>query len=154
MLKDVDGFLLRQKIIVKVRHFSSEETQETQDHLNPTKRDFNPNIFILHVGTNNLSTIDSRKIIENKLVETAELLNTGDNNVVLSVIVLLGAKLNKNAEKTKNLLEKTCNQKQIDLIKYSNINTKRHLNRSRLHLNGYGKSIFLQNIRNYLTTFK
>ena len=154
MLKDVDGFLLRQKIIVKVRHFSSEKTQETQDHLNPTKRDFNPNIFILHVGTNNLSTNGSRKTIENKLVETAELLNTGDNNVVLSVIVLLGAKLNKKAEKTKNLLEKTCNQKQIDLIKYSNINTKRHLNRSRLHLNGYGKSIFLQNITNYLTTFK
>ena len=46
-----------------------------------------------------------------------------------------------------------CNQKQIELIKLSNINTKRHLNRSKLHLNCYEKSILIWNIRNYLTNF-
>ena len=53
-----------------------------------------------------------------------------------------------------NLLEKACYQKQIGLIKHSNINTKRHLNRSKLHLNGYGKAVFIRNIRNYLTNLK
>ena len=63
-------------------------------------------------------------------------------------------KLNEKAKQMNKLLEKGCNQKQIDLIKHSNINTKRHLNRSRLHLNGYRKSIFIQNTRNNLANFK
>ena len=49
MLKDVDGYLLM------------------HDYLKPIKRDFNPNIFILHVGTNNLSTNDSPEMIADKI---------------------------------------------------------------------------------------
>ena len=79
-----------------------------------------------------------------KIVETTESSKTEDNNVVLSAIVPRGVKLNENAVKVNNLLKKVCNQKQIDLIKHSNINTKRHLKKSKLHLNGYGKSIFIR----------
>ena len=124
-----------------------------QDYLKPTNRDFNPNIFILHVGTNNLPTNDSPEMIADKIDETAESIKKEDNNVVLLAIVPRGDKLNEKAEKVNSLLQKACNQKQIDLIMHSNINTKRHLNRSRLHLNGYGKPIFIRNIRNYLTNF-
>ena len=57
MLKEVDGYLLTgsldKKFIVKVRPFSSAKTKDMHDYLKPTKRDFNPNIFILHVGKNN-----------------------------------------------------------------------------------------------------
>ena len=158
MLKDVDGYLLTgsldKKFIVKVRPFSSAKTEDMHDYLKPTKRDFNPNVFILHVGTNNLSTNDSPEMIADKILETAESIKKEDNNVVLSAIVPRVDKLNEKAEKVNSLLEKAFNQKQIDLIMHSNINTKRHLNRSRLHLNGYGKSIFIRNIRNYLTNFK
>ena len=115
------------------------------DYLKPTQRDFNPNIFILHVGTNNLSTNDSPEMIADKIVESAELIKTDDNNVVLSAIVRRGDKLNKKVEKVNSLLEKACNQKQIDLIMHSNINSKRHLNRNRLHLNGY-ENLFLYGI--------
>ena len=100
-----------------------------------------------------LSTNDSPEMIADKIIETAESIKKEDNNVVLSAIVPRGNKLNEKAEKVNSLLEKACNQKQIDLIMHSNINTKRHLNRSRLHLNGYGKSIVIRNIRNYLTNF-
>ena len=100
----------------------------------------------------------AKELKENSQVEndhqTAESIKKEDNNVKLSAIVPRGDKLNEKAEKVNSLLEKACNQKQIDLIMHSNINTKRHLNRSRLHLNGYGKSIFIRNIRNYLTNFK
>ena len=91
-------------------------------------------------------------MIADKIVETAESIK--EDNVVLSAIVRRGDKLNEKAEKVNSLLEKACDQKQIDLIMHSNINTKRHLNRSRLHLNGYGKSVFIRNIRNCLTNFK
>ena len=62
MLKDVDGYLLagplNKKNIVKVRPFSSAKTEDMHDYLKPTKKDFDPNIYILDVGTNNLSTND------------------------------------------------------------------------------------------------
>lgn len=54
----MDGYLvagsLNKKFIVKARPFSSAKTEDMHDFLKPTKRDFDPNIFILHVGTNNL----------------------------------------------------------------------------------------------------
>ena len=137
MLQDMDGYLLTgsldKKIIVRVLPFSSAKTEDMHDYLKPTKRDFNPNIFILHVGTNNLSTNDSPEMVADKIVETAESIKKEDNNVVLSAIVPRGDKINEKAKKVDSLLEKACNQKQIDLIMHSNINTKRHLNRSRLH---------------------
>ena len=158
MLKDLDGYLLtgsfNKKFIVKVRPLSSAKTEDMHDYSKPTKRDFDPNIYILHVSANNLSTNDSPKMIVYKIVETAESLKTEDNNVILSAIVPRGDKLNEKAEEVNNLLEKACYQKQIGLIKHSNINTKRHLNRSKLHLNGYGKAVFIRNIRNYLTNLK
>ena len=33
----------------------------------------------------------------------------------------------------------------------NNINLKRHLNRSKLHFNKFGNSVFLKNIRNFLS---
>ena len=42
------------------------------DYLKPTKRDFDPNIYILHVGTNKLSTNDSPEMIVDKIAETVE----------------------------------------------------------------------------------
>ena len=58
--------------MVKVRTFSSAKTEDMHDYIRPTKRDFDPNIFILHVCKNNLYTNDSPKIIVDKIVETAE----------------------------------------------------------------------------------
>ena len=84
------------------------------------------------------------EMIADKIVETAESIKKEANNVLLSAMVPRGDKLNEKAKKVNSLLEKACNQKQIDLIMHSNINTKRHLNRSKLHLNGYGKSIYTE----------
>ena len=78
------------------------------DYLEPTNRNFDPSIYILHVGTNNLSTNDSPGMIVDKIVETAESLKTEDNNVILSAIVPRGDKLNEKAEEVNNLLEKAC----------------------------------------------
>ena len=72
-------------------------------------------------------------MIADKIVKTAEPLKTENNNVVLTVILSRGDKLNEKAEEMNNLLEKACNLKQIDLIKHKNLSTKRQLNRSKLH---------------------
>ena len=146
MLKEVDGYLLtcslNKKIVGKVRPFSSAKKKDIHYYLKSTKGDFCLDIFILYVCTNNLSTPE---MIADKVAATAKPLKTEDNNVVLSAIVPRGDKLNGQAEEVNNLLEKSCNQKQMDLIKHSNIN-KRHLNRNKLHLSSCEKSIFIRNI--------
>ena len=62
MVKDVDGYLLtgsiKRKFIVKVRPFSSAKTIGIEDYRKPTKRDSNTDLYILHVGTNDLSLDD------------------------------------------------------------------------------------------------
>ena len=40
------------KYIVKVKTFLSAKTIDTKDYTNLTKRDLNPDFYILHVGTN------------------------------------------------------------------------------------------------------
>ena len=110
VLKDVDDYLLTgyldKKAIVKVRPFSSSKTEDMHDYLKPAKRDFQPNISILHVETKNFSTNYSREMIVNKVVETAESLKTEDNNVTLSATVPRGDRLHEKAEEVNNLLDK------------------------------------------------
>ena len=61
MVKEV-GYLLigsiSRKFIVKVRPFSSAKTIDMEDYTKPTKRDFNPDLYIFLVGTNDLSSGD------------------------------------------------------------------------------------------------
>ena len=59
MVKDIDGYLMtgsiKRKFIVKVRPFSLAKTVNMQDYIKPTNRDFfDPSLYILHVGTNDL----------------------------------------------------------------------------------------------------
>ena len=65
MVKDVDDYLLTGSIngnfIIKARPFSSPKTIEMEDYTKPTKRDFNPDLYMLHVGTNDLSLDDTLK---------------------------------------------------------------------------------------------
>ena len=80
MVKDVDGYLLtgsiNRKFIVKVRPFSSEKTIDMEDYTKPTKRDFNPDLYIIHVRTNDLSLDDTLKVISSRIIDTAKSLMT------------------------------------------------------------------------------
>ena len=62
-MKDIDGYLLtgslHRKYIVKVRPFSSTKTSDIEYDITPTKKDFNPGIYILHVATNDLILDDT-----------------------------------------------------------------------------------------------
>ena len=55
MIKKTDGYLLMSSVnhsyIVKVLPFLSAKTVDMFDYIKPTQRDFNPDVYILHVGT-------------------------------------------------------------------------------------------------------
>ena len=77
MVKDVDSYhlltgFINRKFNVKVKPFSSAKPIDIEDHTKPTKRDFNPDLYILHAGTNDLSLYDFLKLISNRIVDTAK----------------------------------------------------------------------------------
>ena len=157
MNKDVDGYLLtgslNRKYIVKIRPFSSAKTSDMEYYITPTKRDFDPGIYILHVGTNDLSLDDTLEEITEHLINIATSLKTENNTVVISNAVPRGDSNTEKTEAVNKLVANICKQKEIPLIDHGNISTKRHLNKSRLHLNAYGKSVFVKNLRNVLKSF-
>ena len=60
MIKKVDGYLLKNSIkhkyLVKVRPFLVAKTVDMFDYVKAIQRDFDPDAYILHIGTNDLTT--------------------------------------------------------------------------------------------------
>ena len=80
-------------------------------------------------------------------------MKTENNTVVISNIVLRGDSKNEKTEAVNKVLVDICEQKQIPLVDHGNINTKRHLNKSRLHFNAHGKPVSVKNLRDVLKNF-
>ena len=70
--KKIDGYLLtsyiNHKYIVKVRPFVTAKTYDMYDHIKATQRSFQPNIYISHVGTNDLPTDMTPEEISQKII--------------------------------------------------------------------------------------
>ena len=159
MVKDVDGYLLtgsiKRKFIMKVRPLSSARTVDMQVYIKSTKCDFDPSLYLLHVGTNDLLLEDTPEAISKRIIATAESLKKEHDEVAISDIVARGDDLKKKGKTLSNILIEECKRKNIPIINLSNIDIllivpQRHLNRSRLHFNSYGRSIFVKNIREFM----
>ena len=112
------------------------------DHMKPMQRNFQPNVYISHVGTNDLLTdMIPEEIFKNKFF-FSKYLKLKNNEVVVSGIALRGDCYKGKAEAVNRLLKDTCTQENMHFIYHSNINVKRHLNRSNLHLNDHDMSAF------------
>ena len=87
MVKDIDDYLftgsIKRKFIVKVRPFSSTKMVDMQDHIKPMKGDFDPSLYLLHVGTNDVSLEDTPEAISKWIIATAESLKKEHNEVVI-----------------------------------------------------------------------
>ena len=78
-----------------------------------------------------------------------------NQTVIVSSIVPRNDENLKKAEEINIILEELCNANNVGIILLRNINPKRHLNRSTLHLNDAdaGVSLFVRNFRDYLNNF-
>ena len=156
MVKKIDEFLLTSSInyryIVKVRPFLSTKTIDMVDYMKPTQRDFNPDVYLLHVGTNDLSSKKSPGQISLDILNLADSLKLENNNIIVSSIVPRDDQNKKKVDEVNIILE-LYKANNVDRISHSSINPKRHINRSRLHLNDAGVSPFLRNFRDFLNNF-
>ena len=156
-VKKIDWYLITSSInhkhIVKVRLFLSAKTIDMVDYIKPTQRDFNPDVYLLHVRTNDLTSNRSPEQIPLDILNLANFLKLDNNTVIVSSIVPPNYENKKKADEVNIILEELCNANNVGMISYRNINPKRHLNRSRLHLNDAGVSLFVRNFRDFLNNF-
>ena len=131
MVKDVDGYLLtgsiNRKFIVKVRLVSSAKTIDMEIYTKPTKRDFNPVLYILRVGTNDFALDDTPEVISNCII----------TRIIISNTESRGDKYKEKGEMHIKVMNDVFLEENIPVIIHNNINPKRHLNRSKLHFNDY-----------------
>ena len=76
-----------------------------QDYVKPTKRDFDPSLYILYVGTNDLSLEDIPEAISKRIIATVESLKKEPNEVAISNIVASGDDLEEKG-KTKQYTDR------------------------------------------------
>ena len=91
MVKKIDGYLLTSSInhryVVKVRPILSAKTIDMVGYIKPTQRDFNPDVYLLHVGTNDLSSNKSPGQISLDILNLANALKLDNSTVIVSSIV-------------------------------------------------------------------
>ena len=91
MVKKIDGYLLTRsvnyKYIVRVRPFLSAKKIDMLDYIKPTQRDFNPDVYLLYAGTNDLSSNKSPEQISLDILNLANSLKLDNNTVIVSSIV-------------------------------------------------------------------
>ena len=63
-----------------------------EDYTKPTKRDFNPDLYILHVGTNGFALDDTPEVISSRIIDTDKSLISENTKVIISNIVSRGEK--------------------------------------------------------------
>ena len=111
------------------------------DHLKPTLRDFNPGLFTIHVGTNNLPLNKTSNEIAEEIVNLTKSVKQPSSNIIISDIVTREDGYKTKADEVNKILGEICGKKGIPLIRNNNINSNRHLNKSRPHLNDTGVSV-------------
>ena len=145
MIKKVDGCLLtsslKHQYVVKTRTFSTAKTIDMYDYIKPTQRDFKAD----------LPLNKSPKEISEDIVTLVESMKTENNKSIVSSIVCRADSYREKVGKVNAHLEEICAEKDIAIITQSNINPKRHLNKSRLHLNDAAISLLVRNFKAFLS---
>ena len=156
MIKKLNGYFLtkkvRHKYLIKVRSFSGAKVSCMVDHVKPTLRDDKPDHIILHAGTNDLRTEKTTSQIAKSIMDLTTSLKNNGNSVIVSGIVPRFDNLNNKATEVNNRLVLMCAERNIPFISHSeSIDSSKHLNESKLHLNFNGVKVFAENFSAFLT---
>ena len=157
MIKDIKHWDLvkscpNNKIFLK--SFPGADISDMSHYVNPTiKRD--PDIVVLHCGTNSLRDEDSAEKIASDIADLAAKMKSDENEVVVSSIICRGDNLNEKAEKVNSTLLSLCQGLHLGYLDNSNINQEHLTYKGRfpgLHLNADGTNILFSNLVNSINS--
>ena len=151
MIKKLNGYFLRKnvrhKYLIKVRSFSGPKASCIVDQVKGTLRDEKPDHIILHAETNDLRTEKTASQTAKSIMHFSTSLKNNGNSVIVSGIVPRFDDLNKKATEVNNRLVLMCAERNIPFISHSeSIDSSKHLNKSKLHLNFNGVKSFCRKI--------
>ena len=149
ILKDVDPFELRKKLKNKAdrvyRHSFNGATTSAMKHHSVPVMEFNPDLVILHCGTNSLRGPENEEKIATDILTLAKSLKTDTNDILVSSIVPRRDQLKEKAEKVNDVLCIKCTQFNVPFIKHNNLRSEMHLKPKGQHLNKEGSSLLSDN---------
>ena len=120
MIKKIYRYLLtgsvNHKYLVKVRPFLAAKSVDMLDYVKPIQRDLDPEAYMIHIGTNELTTDKTPDKIFSEVLRLIKELKTDKNKIVVSTNVPRGDAYNTKAEKVNTLLKESCENNGIDTI--------------------------------------
>ena len=129
---------------IYIKSFPGATVECMKDYVKPTLR-HNPDLIIVHAGTNNLRTEQTSEQIAEQLLNLAADIETDTNEVIMSSITVRKDKYNAKGQKVNFFLKTLCSENSIKYIDNSAIIDK-YLNGGGVHLNYNGTSILANNI--------
>ena len=137
---------------MKTRVSPAAKTKDVKD-TKPTKPDFDPDLYVLLAGTNELS-LDKPDVEIATDITVAESLKSTHSNFAVSAIVPRAYNFKEKAAKVNKCLVSKCQEKDISVVSHDNIIPKRHLNKSKLHFNNYGDGVFVKYLTECLNKYQ
>ena len=155
MLKDVKQWDI-QKFIpdhkVYVKSFPGATTEDLEDYIKPSLK-HEPDVIVIHIGTNDLRSNTSSGEIAERIFNLASSVKNECNEVAISSIINRRDNLNIKATDVNNLLVNFCQKHNFGFLDNGNIEME-HLQGGGkwggLHLNNYGNDIFKGNFIDFI----
>ena len=142
------SFTNKTRVIVK--SFAGATNSCMRDYIRPTLKK-EPNIIVLHTGTNDLKNENKDPDeIAKEIIDLVYECKQENNTVMVSSITPRQDHLRNKAQDVNEALRKECNDRNISYIGHNNINGHKHLNGSKIHLNQDGSGILAKNLINAL----
>ena len=147
MIKGIQSWKLKKSLKenVQVKTFHGASIEDMKHYIIPTKEE-EPNVVILHVGTNNLKNNQTPESLASNIIEVGKSLCTAHNDVIISGICHRNDEKDQKVSEVNDHLKRMCNEKKMFFLDNDNIKRENHLNNSGLHLNTEGNSILASNI--------
>ena len=97
--------------------------------------EYNPNLIVMHCGTNDLRSEQPADAIAESVVKLAATIKTDENDILISGLTPRSDKHGSKCLAVNDKLKKLCEENNFEFIDNSNIKIKEHLSSDGLHLN-------------------
>ena len=152
--KEIKSQKLRQKMSNKddkifVKSFPGATTSQMKHYVKPSL-EYEPNIIILHCGTNDLRNQKEPNEIASDILKLGQSIKNEGNEIIISSLTTRSDKYREKANSVNKKLKALCKKNSVEFIDNSNI-IESHLSRDGLHLYFKGTVALGQNFINAIT---
>ena len=129
---------------IYVKSFSGAVTSDFTHYVQPSQK-YSPDMYVMHVGSNDLQSKKTPEEISNEIIELAQDIKTKENDIIKSGITIRQDQHNEKGTQVNELLKGKCSTYSFGFVDNTNIKL-RHLNGSGLHLNYSGTHLLANNL--------